>query len=51
MIYAGIVGIIIVAFLVYKDAKNAPEMWTCHYCNNEVTGGEHCPYCGISKEE
>lgn len=41
----------ILGYTFYKEFKKAPEMWICHYCNNEVLGLDFCPYCGTKKEE
>ena len=52
MIYA--VALTLAAFFgycLYQEFKKAPEMWVCHYCNNEVLGLDFCPYCGTKKEE
>ena len=41
----------IFAYCFYQEFKNAPEMWLCKYCHNEVMGLDFCPYCGTKKEE
>lgn len=50
MTIAAIIVIGVLAFLVYRDCKNAPEMWDCPNCNTEVIG-DMCSYCGTKKEE